>query len=256
MIELYHWEPVGHSLRALICLEEIGVEYRGHYVDLLEFEQFGADFLALNRAGQVPVLRNNGVTMTESSLISQYLAERFPDAGLAPADPLGWYSVQTWSKFVDYNLGPSLATLGCRRYLTPMILEGDAEAMREAVESIPVETRRRAWRAVVSGDYPEEQVANSERKVELVIRRMEDILAGADWLVGNRYSIADVDTFAMIHGLRDVAAARVNDELAPGTGAWYERIAGRAAVQAALATPSRYPAKSVYAPGPEHSRWG
>ena len=46
MIELYHWEPVSHSARVLICLNEIGVEFESHYVDLLEFEQFSKEFLA------------------------------------------------------------------------------------------------------------------------------------------------------------------------------------------------------------------
>ncbi|MCI0516553.1 MAG: hypothetical protein L0Y45_01840 [Woeseiaceae bacterium] len=49
--ELYHWEPVGHSLQVLICLHEIGDSYRTHHVDALKFEQFSADFLKLNPLG-------------------------------------------------------------------------------------------------------------------------------------------------------------------------------------------------------------
>jgi len=111
MLELYHWEPVGHSLRVLICLHEIGDSYRTHYVDALKFEQFSADFLKLNPLGQLPVLKSNGVAMAESVLLNEYLAESYPDSQLAPADPVGWYNVQVWSKFVDYNLASSLATL-------------------------------------------------------------------------------------------------------------------------------------------------
>ena len=256
MIELYHWEPVSHSLRALICLEETGVAYESHYVDLLEFQQFGSEFLAMNPAGQVPVLKNNDVTMSESALISEYLAEAFPEARLAPTDPLGWYNVQTWSKFIDYNLSSSLATLGCKRYLSPLLLSGDVEAMREAVESIPVDVRRPGWRLAVSGEYPAELLENSKRKVELVIGRMEDALADSDWLVGDAYSIADINTFAMVHGLRDVAATQTAANNAPRTAAWYERIATRDAVKTALGKCTLHEAGSVYAPGPEHSRWG
>ena len=256
MIELYHWEPVSHSLRALICVEEAGVEYESHYVDLLEFQQFGSEFLSLNPAGQVPVLRNNGVAITESVLIAEYLAEAFPEAGLAPTDPLGWYEVQTWSKFIDYNLSSSLATLGCNHYLSPLIRSGDVEAMSEAVEAIPVEVRRPGWRLAITGDYSQEILANSRRKVSLVVERMEKSLANSVWLVGNTYSIADINTFAMIHGLRDLATEVAGDEVAPRTAGWYARIAERDAVKRALGRTTRHELGTVYAPGPEHSRWG
>ena len=66
MLELFHWEPVSHSARVLICLHEIGVEFKSHYVDLMEFEQFSGDFLALNPAGQVPVRPFRNVTWITS----------------------------------------------------------------------------------------------------------------------------------------------------------------------------------------------
>jgi len=255
VLELYHWEPVSHSLRALICLEEAGADYSSHYVDLLAFEQFGDDFLALNRNGQVPVLVANGMAMSESALITEYLAESFPAAALAPADPLGWYRVQTWTKYIDYNLGSSLATLGCSRFLAPL-LAGRGEELTETIEAIPLPERRAGWLLAAGGRYPETLIENSGRKVALVVERMETLLVDADWLVGDRYSIADINTFAMIHGLRDVAEEFAGAGAAPHTDAWYRRIVARPAVARALAKGVRYEPGTVYAPGPEHSRWG
>lgn len=256
MIELYHWEPVSHSLRVLIGLNEAGVDFESHYVDLLEFEQFSDEFLAMNRTGQVPVLVHDGNVMFESALINEYLADAFPDAGLAPTDPLGWYQVQTWSKYIDYNLSSSLATLGCREYLAPLLANRDTDGLLTRIESIPVVQRRSGWRAAAKNDYTEDAIANSERKVRLVIERMTGILSGSEWLVGNRYSIADINTFAMLCGLRDVAKELAGKGVAPDVDAWFERIAGREAVQRALATNQSYEAGTIYAPGPEHSRWG
>jgi glutathione S-transferase len=256
MLELYHWEPVSHSLRALICLEEIGVEYRRHYVDLLEFEQFTDDFLAKNRNGQVPVLVHDGATIFESALISEYLTEAFPGAGLAPTDALGWYNIQTWSKYIDYNLSSSLATLGCSRYLVPILNELDKKAFGERLAAVPVKQRQPGWDLALAGDYPEELIANSGRKVELVTARMEEILAGSDWLVADRYSIADINTFALVHGLRELLPETLGTGNAPRTNAWFQKIAERPAVGRALAANTRFQTGTVYAPGPEHSRWG
>lgn len=256
MIELYHWEPVSHSAKVLICLREIGVDYESHYVDLLGFEQFSEDFLKLNPFGQVPVLRHNGVSMSESSLINEYLAESFPDAGLAPTDSLGWYNTQIWSKYIDYNLSPSLGTLGCRKYLVPLLRERDSDELNNIIASIPVAERQPGWQLAADGDYTDDMVSNSERKVVLVIKRMEEILAGADWLVGNDYSIADINTFAMVESLRDLVPKIVNDDNSPNTLNWLHKVAARPAVKEALDTNRKHEVGAVFAPGPEHSRWG
>ena len=256
MIELYHWEPVSHSARVLICLQEIGVDYKSHYVDLLEFEQFAKEFMAVNPFAQVPVLKVNDVILTESSLINEYLAETYPDAGLAATDSLGWYGTIIWSKYIDYNLSSSLATLGCLKYLAPMLNERDSGELKDAINAIPVAERQSGWQMAADNAYGDEQVGHAERKTELAINRMEGILADSDWLVGDSYSIADIDTFAMIVSLQDVASEIVNRDAAPNTFEWLDRIADRPAVKAALATNTKHETGKAFVPGPEHSRWG
>jgi glutathione S-transferase len=253
MLELYHWKPVSHSARVLICLNEIGLEFESRFVDLMAFEQFSPQFMALNPQAQVPVLRVDGETLTESALINQYLAESNPAAGLAPEDPLGWYECLCWSKYVDYNLGSSVATLGCRELLVPLLAGRDRRELLAAIDAIPVPERRPGWRAAAENAYSDEAIANSERKVQLVLDRMETVLAESDWLIGDSYSIADIDSFAMLDALRDIAPHLVNEDSAPQTMQWLSRIAARPAVAAALAT---HDDVEGFAPGPEHSRWG
>ena len=256
MLELFHWEPVGHSARVLICLHEIGAKFKCNYVDLLAFEQFSDDFLALNPMGQVPVLRDGDTVLTESSLINEYLAESNPDAGLAPQDPLGWYRTQTWSKYVDYNLSSSLGTLGCRKHLVPLLDKRDRGQLAKAIEAIPIPERKPGWQVAADNAYTDDMIGNSERKLTLVIERMEKVLANGDWLAGERYSIADIDTFALMRSLKDLAPEIVNEDNAPSTIAWLRRISGRPAVKAALETHGKLDAGTAFAPGPEHSRWG
>lgn len=256
MLELYHWEPVGHAARVLICLQEIGAKFESHYVDLLSFEQYAGDFLAMNPSGQVPVLRDGNEIMTESSLINEYLAESCPGAGLAPLDPLGWYRTQTWSKYIDYNLSSALATLGCREKLVGKLKERDRDELQGMIDAIPVPERKPAWQLAADDAYTDDMVANSERKLNLVIERMEGILADAEWLVGQQYSIADIDTFALMYSLRDLAPNIVNEESAPRTLAWLERIHARPAVKTALTKYGKLEPGAAFVPGPEHSRWG
>lgn len=256
MLELFHWEPVGHSVRVLICLHEIGLEFKSHYVDLMLFEQYSDEFLAINPLGQVPVLRAGDVLLSESSLINEYLAESYPDAGLAPVDPQGWYATQTWSKYIDNNLSAAHAMLGCKKHLVPMLQKMDQAELQEKISSIPVPERKPGWEFPANDAYADAVVKNSERKVNLVIGRMEKVLANADWLAGEHFSIADIDTFALMMSLRNLAPQFVNDKDAPGTVAWLDRIAGRPAVKQALTRYGRLEPGTAFAPGPEHSRWG
>jgi glutathione S-transferase len=53
--QLYHYEPNANSMKPLLCLAEKGVPYESHYIDLHNFEQHSAAFVALNPNGQVGV---------------------------------------------------------------------------------------------------------------------------------------------------------------------------------------------------------
>jgi glutathione S-transferase len=253
MLELYHWRPVSHSAKVLICLAEVGAEYKGHYVDLLAFEQFDDAFLALNAAGQVPVLKVGDVAMTESSLINEYLAESFPEAGIAPTGSYGWYECQAWSKYVDYNLGSSIGTLGCRKFLVPYLAERKRVELAAAVAAIPVEERRAGWSDAVRNAYSDDVLANSRRKIGLVVERANRILAVSEWLVGDAYSIADINTFAMLNTAAAIEPELVRGDHLPNLGRWFDAIAIRPAVRLALSGDDD---GQGFAPGPEHSRWG
>jgi glutathione S-transferase len=252
-IEIWHWEPVGACAAALICLHEKGIPFTGHYVDVLAFGQFRPDFIALNPAAQVPVLLHEGEAITESTLLNEYLDEAFPSPRLAPEDAKGWYDTLSWGKYLDYHLAPSVATLGWQEVTLPFLREAGALPQREACDAIPVPERRAAWLAAIEG-CSEDQIADSRRKIELAARRMEETLRAQDWLLGGAFSIVDIDAFALARTLPELVPGIVNDAATPRVMDWLKRIGARPAVQAALAM--RRAERDLYAPGPEHSRWG
>ena len=256
MLELYHWEPNGNSLKVMIALGEAGLEFRGHFVDILAFEQFRPEFLALNSAGLVPVLVKDGVAMYESNIINEFIAESCPNKHLAPLDAKGWYETLVLAKWLDAHLAPSVSTLGWHAVMVAKMKTRDPAALRKAVDAIPVPERKAAWLAAITDAYTEEQLADSRRKVGLAVARMEEILSGNEWLVGSNYSIVDMDAFAMARTLPELAPEQVNGEATPGIMAWLVRVTGRPAVQAALAMRRAQDGDRLYAPGPEHSRWG
>lgn len=86
MIKLY-WSPRSRSFTALWLLEETGQPYERVLTDISTGAQKTPEFLAINPMGKVPALADGDIAIAESAAICAYVAERFPDAKLAP--PLG-----------------------------------------------------------------------------------------------------------------------------------------------------------------------
>ena len=88
-ITLFH-APNTRSSGTLILLEELGAPYTLHTLNMKAVEQRQPDYLAINPMGKVPAIKHGDALITEQVAIFIYLADLFPQAGLAPAfdDPL------------------------------------------------------------------------------------------------------------------------------------------------------------------------
>jgi glutathione S-transferase len=89
MMQLY-WSPRTRSFTALWLMEETGQPYERVLTDLSAGAQRKAEYLAINPMGKVPALRDGEATLAEAAAICAYVAERYPQAKLAPpvGDPL------------------------------------------------------------------------------------------------------------------------------------------------------------------------
>jgi glutathione S-transferase len=82
---ILYYAPQSRAGGVRLLLEELGVPYTLHTIDIKAGEQLKPDYLAINPMGKVPSIRHNGVIVTEQIAIYLYLADAFPQAGLAPA---------------------------------------------------------------------------------------------------------------------------------------------------------------------------
>lgn len=107
MFTLY-WEYLAGSIVVQSVLEEIGAEYRLHYVDMGADAHHTADFLKLNPTGRIPALGYaDGRTIGETAAIVTLLGEMYPESGVAPApgddsrgEFLFWLNVMTTSGYM------------------------------------------------------------------------------------------------------------------------------------------------------------
>jgi glutathione S-transferase len=155
MIKLY-WCPKTRASRILWLLEELEQPFEVETIDLQDPESRSSPgFRAASPMGKVPALADGAVKLAESAAIAIYLADRYPQAGLAPAfdDPTrGRYLY--WSVF------------------TPAVIE---PAMSEKFNGWQVSRATSGW-----GDW------------DSMIRTLSNGLEPGPWLLGDAFSAADV----------------------------------------------------------------
>ena len=234
--ELYHYEPSANSMKPLLCLAEKGIEYESHYIDLHNFEQHSAEFVAINPNGQVPVLIHDGAVINESTVINEYIDEVFPGVKLVPEDPVARAHMRIWSKFVDEYFCPALSRIGWSVLIPKIAARLKAGELDEALKKIPLEEQRQKWLAAATESFTEEELSDARRKVCVSIERMERILEKSEWLAGDEYTLADVNTYSMAASVPRLVPEAMNEEKTPRSMAWLEKMNARPAVQEALAT--------------------
>lgn len=239
MLELYHAEPVANSMKPLICLKEKGLDFVSHYVDLLRFEQHEPQFVKLNPNGQVPVLVHDGVAITESTVINEYLEDVFPEPRLRPREAAARARMRIWSKFVDEYFCPALSMIGWHIMVRRIAQAIDKDELERILERIPLKEQRDKWATVAGSSFTEDQLADSRRKLHISIEKMEAVLTERKWLACSEYSLADVNTYSMVAGLPRMMPDLLNS--GPHVLDWLNRMNARPAVQEALAMPNKVP---------------
>lgn len=261
MLELYTSEPNTFFLKPLIALAEKQAVYTAHVFDAAALQQFDAAFptdlessLQLEREG--PLLIHDGIVISSSFFMLEYLSEALPGASLMPADAYEAYRARAWGQFVGAHLGSIVPVLGCAKYLAPQLATLDRAQLELRIAAIEPAERRVGWLATLNGTYSEAYLESTRERLSMPIARIENALGRAPWLAGDAFSIADIDAYAMLCVLPDLAPAKVNPTATPRIADYLTRIARRDSVRTALRTARTGHPEHQFVPGLEASRWG
>jgi glutathione S-transferase len=191
MLQLYHHGSSVCAAKVRLALAEKNVEWEGRYVDILAGEQFAPAFLALNPKAAVPVLVHGGAVIAESTVICEYVEEAFAGPALLPADPLSRARVRLWTKRVDEEVHPATRPLTYVATHRHAILARGEAGVEEHIASDPDPAWRERKRSWIRQGFDAPEVALALGVFTRVLADMETALAGSQWLVGERYSLAD-----------------------------------------------------------------
>ncbi len=234
-LKYYHAEPLANSLKSMVPLFEKGLPFESIYVDLHKFEQHEPWFVAINPEGQVPVLDHNGIIITHTTVINEYLEDAFPDTPpLRPADPEGKARMRYWNKFVDEHVTNHVSMHGWHRMVGVIARGIEGGAFEELMARIPLPDQRKKWMDARSG-FSDELLANATAKIEYAVAKVEAQLAKTAWLAGDMYTLADINFYCHC----GMMVERMFPEMAIGPRLieWRDRMTARPKVAEALAMP-------------------
>ena len=136
MMQLY-WAPRTRSFTALWLMEETGQPYERVLTDISTGAQRKPDYLAINPMGKVPALKDGDATLAESAAICAYVAERYPEAKLAPpvGDPLRAKYLY-WLFFAPGCVEPAMVEISTKITMNPVAAGwGDAQRVFDVLDA-------------------------------------------------------------------------------------------------------------------------
>jgi glutathione S-transferase len=230
MMILHHGWRSSASRRVRLCLEEKGISYEGHHVDMAKMEHHSPEYLKINPLGVIPTLIHDGKPLHESGTICEYLDESFPEPPLRPRGPYERAQMRNWIRHIDGLIG-NLIIFNWRHHLQKTAERWSDEELAEKLKNIPSKERQEAWLRVARKPYTEkEREAARAKLVTQLLDRMEEALKSSGWLVGKAYSIADIAAVPFVKRLdEEIAPHEVTANKHPRVAEWWANIQARPA---------------------------
>jgi len=213
-IQLYSL-PTPNGVKVSIMLEELGLAYEPHLVDITKNESWTEEFLSLNPNGKIPaIIDPDGpggmpLALFESGAILLYLSDK--TGKLVPADAARRYETIQWVFFQMAFIGPMFGQVGFFHKF----------AGREIEDKRPLNRYR----------------DEAKRLLGVLETRLKD----RQWIMGDDYTIADIATLGWVRNLVGFYGARelVEFDSLKAVPAWLERGLARPEVQRGLTIPAR-----------------
>jgi len=200
MIKLYDFPMSPRARKPRVVLAEKGLQYDKVNVDITKQEQKKPEYLAINPYGKVPTLQDDGTTVYESSIIMEYLNDKYPNPPLMPADPGQRARARVLMHLGDNTYDSALAAIVGEVFFKP------------------------------KGQADQNVIAKAKQDLNACFERLERELVNNEYLVGP-FTLADISfaTWAPLFGPLQVEVPSECSKV----NAWLNRLKERPSVKAA-----------------------
>lgn len=229
-LHLFHFVYSNCSQRVRLVLEEKGLAWKSHHLDLSRIEHVTGDYQAINPKGVVPTLVHDGQVVIESNDILLYLEEKFPVPSLIPGSQSAVDDMETRIRLAS-DTQEDVKVLSFH-LLFRQFLKFNKQELKFLEEN-----RNNRDVTDFMQDYYEnsdawqQRVDNARQVMDETLSQLNKYLGDADWLTGDQYGLADVSWVVNAHRL--VQASYLLDDY-PAFYDWYRRASSRPAFDKAV----------------------
>ena len=227
MITLYHAHHSTCSQKVRVVLAEKELPFETVFLELGKKDQLDPEYLKLNPNGVVPTLVDGDDVILESSVICEYLDERYPGVELTPGDVGERARMRAWMHFAEEVPVPAIRVPSFNRAFLYRF-EGLDQAQFEDEQMNVRKVRREMFQRMGKpAGFSRRDVDIALGQLDDTCARMQAALKDGPWLMGEQFTLADVLVIPAIDRMVDLGLAGIWEANYPLVGAWYERFQAR-----------------------------
>lgn len=191
-------------------------------LNLLEGDQLKPDYLKLNPNGVVPTLDHDGAIVTDSTVITEYLDEVFPDDSFTPEDALARARMRALMHFADEMPAASVRVPTYNLAFLPRFAKMSREEFVALADLKPV--RREFMLTMGQTGFPKTEMDAALSRLRRSYERMDREIAssGGPWLLGAAMTLADVAIMPALVRMYDLNMAEWQD--LPRVVTWFDNV--------------------------------
>ena len=240
MLTLYHASHSTCSQKVRLVLHEKGLKFDDIKLDLAKKDQLKPEYLALNPNGVVPTLLDGDVPIIESSVICEYLDEKYPHNPLVPEDIVERARMRAWMHYIEEFAVPAIRVPSVNRAFLYRFDGLDIKRFEEEQMNVRKARKELFQRMGSPKGFARKEVDRALGALKETCGRMDEALAQkGPWLMGAQFTLADVLVTPTIDRMNDLGLAYLWTESYPRVSKWYEDLRARPAFQATYYPGSR-----------------
>ena len=189
-LHLYHADISNCSMRVRITLEEKGLTWTSHHLDLRKRENVTEEYFGINSKGLVPTLVHDGVVIVESTDIIDYLDETFPDPPLRPSNTSDRKAVGEWTTLAASIHVKAVKTWTYAVKMGSVLKKSDEELQK--YRNLQTNQELLDFHSKVQQGFTQEDIDRAGQILKDRFVRIDAELGQHEWLVGDTFTLADI----------------------------------------------------------------
>ena len=225
MLTLYEFGNSVCCQKVRLTLKLKNLDWQSVQINLFKSEQYDEKYLKLNPKGVVPTLVHNERSITESTLICEYLDDIYPIPKLIPNDPYMRAQMRIWSKLVDEGLHEGISEISFsamfREKMKLMSPEQREVRLRNVGDPKRYDRFKSTFELGVDSQFVGYAIAAYEKAFDL----LESSLSKSQmWILGDDLSLADINLIPYVARLHFLCLLNIWIEDKPHVQKWWARV--------------------------------